>query len=77
MGRLAHAMAMVNPRIVAEVVEVSEFPHLAQRYRVMGVPKTVINDRVEFTGAVPEEAFLAYVQQALSDRPRSEGTERN
>lgn len=65
-------MAMVNPKVVAEVVEVSEFPHLAQRYQVRGVPKTVINDKVEVVGAVPEEAFLAHVLKALSKPPPAE-----
>jgi hypothetical protein len=57
-------MAIANLRIVADVVEVSEFPDLAQRYMVRGVPKTVINDGVEFLGNVPEETFVAHIQQA-------------
>lgn len=36
---------------------------MAQRYQIYGVPKTVINDKVEFEGALPEELF---VQQTLS-----------
>jgi hypothetical protein len=38
---------------VADVVEVTEFPELAQRYQIYGVPKVVINDRVAFEGALP------------------------
>jgi hypothetical protein len=57
-------MAIANPRIVADVVEVSEFPDLAQRYMVRSVPKTVINDGVEFLGNVPEETFVTHIQQA-------------
>ena len=57
-------MAMANPHIAADVVEVQEFPDLAQRYQISGVPKTVISDRVQFLGAVPEEAFLAKVLEA-------------
>ena len=56
-------MAIANSRIVADVVEVSEFPDLAQRYMVRGVPKTVINDSVEFLGNVPEATFVEYIQQ--------------
>ena len=63
MARLAHKMAIANSRIVADVVEVSEFPDLAQRYMVRGVPKTVINDSVEFLGNVPEATFVEYIQQ--------------
>ena len=36
-----------------------------QRYQVQGVPKTVINDRVEFAGALPEPRFVQQVLQAL------------
>lgn len=52
-------MAMENPLITADVVEVAEFPHLGQRYQVMGVPKTVFNDTVSVEGAVPEAQFVA------------------
>lgn len=58
---LAYKFAMENDFIRADVVEVSEFPHVGLKYGVMGVPKTVINERVEFIGAVPEEIFLEHV----------------
>ena len=63
-ARLAHQMAVENPRIRGDVVEASEFPHLVQKYRVMGVPKTVVNEKVEFAGALPEARFLAEVMKA-------------
>lgn len=65
MARVAHLMAMENPRIRADVVEVQEFPSVARRYRVMGVPKTVINETVEFLGAVTEESFMDKVLEAI------------
>ena len=34
-------MAFVNPLITAYAVEATEFPDLARRYHVSGVPKTV------------------------------------
>ena len=58
-------MAMDNPNIVADVVEVQEFPLLAQRYMITGVPKTVINERVQFVGAVPEGLFADKVLEAV------------
>jgi predicted DsbA family dithiol-disulfide isomerase len=62
---VAHALAMVNSNVTADVVEAQEFPDLARRYRVSSVPKTVINDTAEFVGAMPEELFLNAVLQAL------------
>ncbi len=46
------------------MVELTEFPHLAQRYRVMGVPKTVINETASIDGAVPEAMLVDAVLQA-------------
>ena len=56
-------MALENPKISASVVDVTEFPDLVRRYRINGVPKTVVNDRVEILGAQPEQIFVG---QALS-----------
>lgn len=58
---LAYKFAVENDFIKADVVDVSEFPHLGLKYGVMGVPKTVMNERVEFLGAVPEELLLEHV----------------
>lgn len=67
-ARLAHMMAVESPVVTADVVEVIEFPHLTQRYQVRGVPKTVVNDALEFEGALPEPQFVARVLSALAAR---------
>ena len=54
-------MAVESPRVTAEVIEASEFPGLSQQYAVSGVPKTVVNERIEILGARSEAAFLAEV----------------
>jgi predicted DsbA family dithiol-disulfide isomerase len=69
-ARLAHKLAIENEHITADVVEVSEFIDLAQRYQVRGVPKTVVNDRIEIMGAVPEPRFIQEVLKAIE--PKSE-----
>jgi len=61
-------MAIASPRITAECIEATEFPELSQRYRVMAVPKIVINDTVEFEGALPEREFLGAVLRAVDGR---------
>jgi hypothetical protein len=50
-------MAVESDQIIADVVEISEFPDMAQRYAITGVPKIVINDQVELLGAQPESTF--------------------
>jgi glutaredoxin-like protein len=58
---LAFKFAVESDMVRADVVDVGEFPHIGHKYAVMGVPKTVINEKVEFLGAVPEEVFLEHV----------------
>jgi glutaredoxin-like protein len=65
---VAHEMAFANPNITAFAVEATEFPDLARRYQVTGVPKTVVNDSVEILGALPPDEF---VSQALATPPAS------
>jgi predicted DsbA family dithiol-disulfide isomerase len=64
--RLAQHMSIASDRIRSECVEANEFPELSQRYQVMAVPKIVINDRVEFEGAIPERDFVSAVLQAVT-----------
>ncbi len=63
---LAHRLAIANPNIVSEMIETGEFPQLAAKYQVEGVPKIVINDKVHLVGAQQESAFVAAVMDSLS-----------
>ena len=63
--RLAQHMAVASEHVRATAIEATEFPAMARAYRVMGVPKIVINDRVEFEGALPEAEFLQAVLRAV------------
>jgi len=58
---LAYRFAVESDFVRADVIDVGEFPHVGHKYAVMGVPKTVINEKVEFLGAVPEDVFLEHV----------------
>ena len=64
---LAHQMAIASPLVRADMVEAQEFPHLATKYQVMGVPRTVINEAVHVEGAAPEPLMIEKVQEALAD----------
>jgi hypothetical protein len=57
-------MAFASPHITAYAVEATEYPDLARRYRVTGVPKTVVNETIEILGGLPEPDF---VSQALAE----------
>ena len=55
---------MANSHIKAELIEISEFPRVSERYRIRAVPTTVIDDRVMFMGALPEKDFVEQVLKA-------------
>ena len=61
---LAHQLAFASDKVTADMVEVSEFPRLGERYEVMGVPRTVINEDTYIEGAAPESMLLERLQAA-------------
>ena len=58
MASLAATLAMLNPNVKTSIIEAGEYPDLAQRYSVRGVPRTVINETTAIEGAVPPQALL-------------------
>jgi glutaredoxin-like protein len=55
---LAHRMAAENENVRATCVDAQEFMELSRKYRVTGVPKTVVNGTIEMLGALPEDQFV-------------------
>ena len=68
---LAYRLAAASEHITASVIEATGFPELLQRYRVTGVPKTVVDGRIEILGVQPEDVF---VKEALGSVPGREDT---
>jgi predicted DsbA family dithiol-disulfide isomerase len=75
MARAAYQLALESPHITAEVVEISEFPELAQRYNVRAVPLTIIGDRLAIPGAVPEATLVEQVMKVAEGDSLSELTQ--
>jgi glutaredoxin-like protein len=62
---LAHQFAIESDLITADMVEAIEFPHLANKYHVQGVPRIVFGETVQQEGAVPEPLMLAKLLEAV------------
>jgi len=62
---LAHQLAYASDQISAGMVELTEFPHLATKYGVQGVPSTVINETIYQEGAAPEAILVAKLKEAV------------
>jgi predicted DsbA family dithiol-disulfide isomerase len=56
---------MESDFITSDMIEAAEFPHLVNKYGVMGVPRTIINETDSIDGAVTEEIFLSEIMKAL------------
>jgi predicted DsbA family dithiol-disulfide isomerase len=66
-------MAFANPFITADAIEATEFMDLTRRYRVNGVPKTIVNDDIEIMGALPEDAFVRAALQIPEPKDQNPG----
>jgi len=56
--KTAHNFALYSDKIKADMIEISEFPDLAQKYQVMSVPKVMINEGADFVGSLSDREFL-------------------
>ncbi len=69
LGAMAFQYAVTNDNISVSIVEIAEFPHLANKYDVIGTPKTVINETTQFEGLVPPAEFINFIQKAAQGSP--------
>ncbi len=54
-------MAMVNPKVTVEVINLEGFRDLVAKYQIGPIPKTVINETISFEGVAPEEFVVAKI----------------
>ncbi len=57
-ARHAYRGAIESLRVTAEIIDSQMFPDLATRHTVMGVPKIVLNDNLDITGAITDVEFF-------------------
>ena len=62
-ARLAHALAIENEKITADVIEIEEFPALARKYGIRSVPMTIVNEITKITGLTSEQEFVDKILQ--------------
>lgn len=57
-ARHAYRAAIESQKVTAEIIDSQLFVDLAQRHSVMGVPKIILNDNMDITGAIQETDFF-------------------
>ncbi|MCA1583317.1 MAG: thioredoxin family protein [Acidobacteria bacterium] len=66
---MAHKMAFVNEHITADAIAALDFMDLSRKYRVTGVPKTIVNETIDIVGALPESMFVRAALQIPEESP--------
>jgi len=57
-ARHAYRGAIESQKVTAEIIDSRMFPDMATRHAVMGVPKIVLNDNLDITGAITDVEFF-------------------
>ena len=60
-------VADLSEKITADVLEATEFPSLAAKYQVQGVPKTIINEKVYIEGGAPKSVLIQKIEKLIYD----------
>ena len=74
-ARVAHDMAMESSRVVADVIDIQEYPQLLQAYGIRNVPTTVVNESVRFSGPVTEDVFLGRILESVGEAEPADPSE--
>ncbi|MCD4777040.1 MAG: thioredoxin family protein [Candidatus Aegiribacteria sp.] len=69
---LASRMARYSDKVKSEVIEANEFPELSTKFRVQGVPRTVINGKFYAEGSLPESMMIQALKKGLEADPSEE-----
>ena len=64
---ISQRLSYVNERVKACVIELIQFPDIAEQYRVLGIPKTIINETQHYTGQFTLKEGLEIIQNKISD----------
>jgi alkyl hydroperoxide reductase subunit AhpF len=73
MTSLAYAFGLENQRLRVSVIEVDEFPRLAESLRIRAVPTTVLGDRARIVGAIAPDVFIEQLAHAAEGQALTVG----
>jgi len=63
--RLAHQLAIESDHITGDVVDVTDFPRLVEKHKILAAPTVVVNETYHFYGALDEARFVQHVLKAV------------
>jgi glutaredoxin-like protein len=63
-ARHAYRGAIESQKVTAEIIDSQMFPDIATHHAVMGVPKIVLNDNLDITGAITDVEFFDKLRES-------------
>jgi glutaredoxin-like protein len=68
MVRLVTKLGLESVRVSVDVVEISEFSRLAERFSVRAVPTMIVGERAILVGALDEATLLSQIEQVAQGK---------
>ncbi len=62
-----NGFAVSNPRIRVNIIDVTRFPDLMDRYGITSAPTTVINESIKLTGYLSKDELVEWIRKAMGD----------
>ncbi len=62
-----NSFAVANPKIKSNVIDVSRFPDLMQKFGITSAPTTIINGEIKLTGYISKDELLEWLRRASGD----------
>jgi thiol-disulfide isomerase/thioredoxin len=59
-----NSLAVENPNVKVEIIDVSVYPELAEKYGITSAPTTIINDSVRLIGYISKEEVVKWIEKA-------------
>jgi hypothetical protein len=60
-------ISFMNGKVKTCVLDLIQFPDIAEQYRVLGIPKTIINETQHYTGPFNMKEGLDIIKKKISD----------
>jgi len=57
-AELLYQLPIINEKISLEIIDITTYAELGEKYRVLSVPKIVLNDKIELPGSFPPNILL-------------------
>jgi alkyl hydroperoxide reductase subunit AhpF len=64
---VTNTLAYLNEGIRSSIIELIQFPDMAEQYRVLGIPKTIINETQHYTGQFTIKEGIEIIIKKISD----------